>query len=251
MKNLGGQFEPKLGGHFQPKSGGHFKSELGGQYHRNLHPGHKTDKKDSAWISKLLLSGLLKGSFIPPKEIRELRDLVRYKKKKTQFIASEKNRMIKFLEDCNIKLSSVVSDTQGVSASKIINDIIDGVQDVQLLLTHIHGKVKANREDIAKALTGRVTEHHRFMLKMIRKTIDENEKLIQEIDKQIELSSKKYEVELTLLQTIDGVGKDTAITLISEIGVDMKAFANEHHLASWAGLSPGTNESAGKKKAPV
>lgn len=214
-------------------------------------PGHKTDKKDSAWISKLLLSGLLKGSFIPPKEIRELRDLVRYKKKKTQFIASEKNRMIKFLEDCNIKLSSVVSDTQGVSATKIINAIIDGVQDVQLLLPHIHGKVKADREDIAKALTGKVTEHHRFMLKMIRKTIDENEKLILEIDKQIELSSKKYEVELELLQTIDGVGKDTAITLISEIGVDMNAFASEHHLASWAGLSPGTNESAGKKKALV
>jgi transposase len=212
-------------------------------------PGHKTDKKDSIWISKLLLSGLLKGSFIPPKEIRELRDLVRYKKKKTQFIASEKNRMIKFLEDCNIKLSSVVSDTQGVSATKIINDIIDGKDDVTHLLTHIHGKVKADRNDIAKALTGKVTEHHRFMLKMIRKTIEENEKLITELDKQIDLSVAKYEVELNLLQTIDGVGRDTAITVISEIGVDMNRFENEHHLASWSGLSPGTNESAGKKKA--
>ena len=212
-------------------------------------PGHKTDKKDSIWISKLLLSGLLKGSFIPPKEIRELRDLVRYKKKKTQFIASEKNRMIKFLEDCNIKLSSVVSDTQGVSATKIINDIIDGKDDVTHLLTHIHGKVKADRNDIAKALTGKVTEHHRFMLKMIRKTIEENEKLITELDKQIDLSVAKYEVELNLLQTIDGVGRDTAITVISEIGVDMNRFENEHHLASWSGLSPGTNERAGKKKA--
>lgn len=212
-------------------------------------PGHKTDKKDSIWISKLLLSGLLKGSFIPPKEIRELRDLVRYKKKKTQFISSEKNRMIKFLEDCNIKLSSVVSDTQGVSATKIINDIIDGNDDVNHLLTHIHGRIKADRADIAKALTGKITAHHRFMLKMIRKTIDENEKLIGELDKQIDLSVAKYEVELQLLQTIDGVGRDTAITVISEIGVDMSAFENEHHLASWAGLSPGTNESAGKKKA--
>lgn len=212
-------------------------------------PGHKTDKKDSIWISKLLLSGLLKGSFIPPQEIRELRDLIRYKKKKTQFIASEKNRMIKFLEDCNIKLSSVVSDTQGVSATKIVNDIIDGNDDVNHLLTHIHGKVKADRNDIAKALTGKITEHHRFMLKMIRKTIDENEKLIEEIDKQIDLCVEKYQVELQLLQTIDGVGRDTAITLISEIGIDMNKFENEHHLASWAGLSPGTNESAGKKKA--
>lgn len=212
-------------------------------------PGHKTDKKDSIWISKLLLSGLLKGSFIPPVEIRELRDLVRYKKKKIQFIASEKNRMIKFLEDCNIKLSSVVSDTQGVSATKIINDIIDGRNDIIHLLTHVHGKVKASKEEIAKALTGRVTPHHQFMLKMIRKTIDENEKLIIELDQQIDMSVAKYEVELQLLQTIDGVGRDTAITVISEIGVDMNAFANEHHLASWSGLSPGTNESAGKKKA--
>jgi len=214
-------------------------------------PGHKTDKKDSIWISKLLLSGLLKGSFIPPVEIRELRDLVRYKKKKTQFIASEKNRMIKFLEDCNIKLSSVVSDTQGVSATKIINDIIDGKNDIIHLLTHIHGKIKASKEDISKALTGRITPHHQFMLKMIRETIDENEKLITKIDTQIDLCVTKYEVELQLLQTIDGVGRDTAITVISEIGVDMNAFQDEHHLASWSGLSPGTNESAGKKKAPA
>ena len=211
-------------------------------------PGHKTGKKDSIWISKLLLSGLLKGSFIPPKEIRELRDLVRYKKKKTQFIASEKNRMIKFLEDCNIKLSSVLSDTQGVSATKIINDIIDSKDDINHLLTHIHGKVKADRNDIIKALTGNITKHHRFMLKMIRKTIDENEKLITELDKQIDLCVTNYQAQVQLLQTIDGVGRDTAITVISEIGVDMNAFADEHHLASWAGLSPGTNESAGKKK---
>lgn len=213
-------------------------------------PGHKTDKKDSVWISKLLLSGLLKGSFIPPVEIRELRDLIRYKKKKTQFIASEKNRMIKFLEDCNIKLSSVVSNTQGVSATKIINDIIDGKDDVTSLLIHAHGRLKASKEDIAKALTGKITPHHRFMLKMIRETIDENEKLIAKIDQQIDLSVEKYQVELQLLQTVDGVGRDTAITIISEIGTDMSRFENEHHLASWSGLSPGANESAGKKKAP-
>lgn len=191
---------------------------------------------------------MLKGSFIPPVEIRELRDLIRYKKKKTQFIASEKNRMIKFLEDCNIKLSSVVSNTQGVSATKIINDIIDGKDNVTNLLTHAHGRLKASKEDIAKALTGKITSHHRFMLKMIRETIDENEKLIDKLDQQIDLSVEKYQVELQLLQTIDGVGRDTAITIISEIGTDMSRFENEHHLASWAGLSPGTNESAGKKK---
>ncbi|MFV8376762.1 IS110 family transposase [Flavobacterium sp. LB1P71] len=216
--------------------------------HINNVPGHKTDKKDSVWISKLLLSGLLKGSFIPPEEIRELRDLIRYKLKKTQFIASEKNRMIKFLEDCNIKLSSVVSGTQGVSATKIINDVIDGKDDITSLLTHAHGKLKASKEDIAKALTGKITSHHRFMLKMIRETIDENEKLIDKLDQQIDLSVEKYQVELQLLQTVDGVGRDTVITIISEIGTDMSRFENEHHLASWSGLSPGTNESAGEKK---
>jgi transposase len=212
-------------------------------------PGHKTDKKDSIWISKLLLSGLLKGSFIPPIAIRELRDLVRYKKKKTQFIAAEKNRMIKFLEDCNIKLSSVVSDTQGVSATKMIEAIIEGVDDVNQLMTYAHGAIKSSKDDIAKALTGRITPHHRFMLKMIRETINENEKLIGKVDEQIDKVVEKYQVEMDLLQTIDGVGRDTAITIISEIGVDMNQFPNEDHLASWSGLSPGTNESAGKKKA--
>jgi transposase len=198
----------------------------------------------------LLLSGLLKVSFIPPVEIRELRDLVRYKKKKTQFIASEKNRMIRFLEDCNIKSSSVVSDKQGVSATKIINDIIDGKNDIIHLLTHVHGKVKARKEDIYKALTGRITPHHQLMLKMIRETIDENEKLITKIDVQIDLCVTNYDVELQLLQTIDGVCRDKAITVISEIVVDMKAFQDEHHLSSLAGLGPGSNESGCKKQHP-
>lgn len=195
-------------------------------------PGHKTDKKDSAWLSKLLLSGLLKGSFIPPKEIRELRDLIRYRRKKVQYVASETNRIIKVLEDCNIKLSSVVSNVKGVSASKIINSLIDGEDDLSILLTHVHGKVKASEEELSKALTGRITDHHRFMLKMIRETIAENERLIAKLDKQIDAAASEYELEVGLLQTIDGVGKDTALTIISEIGVAMDAFPNQHHLAS-------------------
>lgn len=212
-------------------------------------PGHKTDKKDSAWLSKLLLSGLLKGSFIPPVDIRELRDLVRYKNKKIQVVASEKNRMIKILEDCNVKLSSVVSDVQGASATKIINAIVYGETNIEKLMVHVHGKIQANREDIKKALEGKVTEHHRFMLNMSRESIDVNEALIKKLDLQIEKAIQKYQVELDLLQTIDGIGKDSAIAIISEIGVDMKQFPNEHHLASWSGVSPGNNESGGKKKA--
>jgi transposase len=214
-------------------------------------PGHKTDKKDSGWISKLLLSGLLKGSFIPPQDIRELRDLVRYKRKLTSQAASEKNRLIKILEDCNIKLSSVVSDVNdGVSATKIINDIIKGITDVDQLMIHLHGRIKASREDIRKALEGRITQHHRFMLRIIKESIEETEKIILKVEKQIDKAVKQYQVEVDLLQTIPGVGKDSAISIISEMGVNMDQFSDEQHLSSWAGMSPGCNESAGKKKVP-
>jgi transposase len=211
-------------------------------------PGHKTDKKDSRWISKLLLSGLLKGSFIPPREIRELRDLVRYKKKIVGQIASEKNRIIKMLEDANIKLSSVFSDVSGASASKMILDLIEGKDDIDGLMKHIHGKVQAPRPEIRQALEGTLSEHHRFMLKIIKESIDEKEKIIEKLEKQIEKAAEQYTVEIDLLQTIPGVGKESAVRIISEIGVDMSRFPNEHHLSSWAGVSPGNNESAGKKK---
>jgi len=214
-------------------------------------PGHKTDKKDSCWISKLLVGGLLKGSFIPPRDIRELRDLVRYKKKIINQAASEKNRLIKILEDCNIKLSSVLSDvSDGASATKIINDIISGETDIDKMIKHVHGKVKASREEIRKALEGRITPHHRFMLKIIKERISETEKIILKIEKQIDKAVKQYQVEIDLLQTVPGVGKDSAISIISEMGVNMEQFPNEQHLSSWAGMSPGSNESAGKKKVP-
>lgn len=212
-------------------------------------PGHKTDKKDSIWLSKLLLSGLLKGSFIPPVDIRELRDLVRYRKKKVQMIGSEKSRMIKILEDCNIKLSSVVSDVQGVSASKIVDAITDGIEDMEVLLSYVHGKIRASESEIREALSGKLTAHHRFMLSMSRETIVVNEALVSKLDEQISLAASKYQVEIDLLQTIDGIGEESAVSIISEIGTDMKQFPNEHHLASWSGVSPGNNESGGKKKA--
>lgn len=213
-------------------------------------PGHKTDKKDSRWLSKLLLSGLLKGSFIPPQDIRELRDLVRYKKKIAAQAASEKNRIIKTLEDANIKPSSVLSNVDGAVGTKIINDIIEGKTNAEELFRHYHGKMKASKTEVKKALEGRLTKHHRFMLQIIKESIDDKEKIITKVEAGIDEAARHYSVEIDLLQTIDGVGKDSAITIISEIGADMDQFANEHHLSSWAGMSPGNNESAGKKKAP-
>ena len=211
-------------------------------------PGHKTDKKDSRWLSKLLLSGLLKGSFIPPCSIRELRDLVRYSKKVVGQIASEKNRIIKILEDANIKLSSVLSNVDGAVGTKIINDLINGETSVDQLMRHYHGKQKVSKEEFRKALEGRVTEHHRLMLNIHRDSISDKESQLKRLDAAIEKATESYRVEIDLLQTIPGVGKDSAISIVSETGADMSQFPDETHLSSWAGMSPGNCETGGKKK---
>ena len=214
-------------------------------------PGRKTDKKDSKWIAKLLLSGLLKGSFIPPIPIRELRDLTRYRRKVVGQVSSEKNRLQKILEDANIKLSSVVSNMSGATASKIIDAMISGEEDVEKLVRFRHGKMQVSREDLKAALKGKLTAHHKFMLTTIKESIEDKEKLIEKLNEKTEEHLKANELELDseLLQTIPGIGKDAAAGILAEIGNDMEQFPNEQHLASWAGMSPGNNESAGKKKA--
>ena len=211
-------------------------------------PGHKTDKKDSRWLAKLLLSGLLRGSYIPCRDIRELRDLTRYKTKLTNQVSAEKNRFQKILEDANIKLSTVLSDVFGVTGQKMIAEILKGDYKPEQLLYHIHGRVKAKREDVKEALTGYVTEHHRFMLKTIMSNIERIKCTISEIEEQISKKTECYKEILDLLETIPGVGRDGAVFVIAEIGVNMDAFASQKHLASWAGMSPGSNESAGKNK---
>ncbi len=214
-------------------------------------PGNKTDKKDSRRIAKLLLAGLLKGSFIPPRPTRNMRDLTRYKRRIIEQIASEKNRIQKFLEDANIKLSNVVSSMSGVTATKIIDAMIGGEEDVSELVKLRHGKMKATVEELALALTGKLSEHHKFMLTMVKKSIAEKTLLVKELDEEIDRHLKANEMVLDteLLSTIPGVDKESASYILAEIGNDMDRFPDEKHLASWAGLSPGNNESAGKKKA--
>jgi transposase len=190
----------------------------------------------------------LKGSFIPPCDIRELRDLVRYRKKVIEDCSSEKNRIIKILEDANIKLSSVLSNVDGSVGTKIINHLIEGNTDIDELMKFYHGKIKTSREEFRLALEGKLKKHHQFMLKIHRDSIADREKLISRLDAEIEQATQAYQVEIGLLQTIPGVGKDSAISIISEMGVDMEKFPNEHHLSSWAGMSPGNNETGGKKK---
>lgn len=216
---------------------------------RNI-PGNKTDKKDSRRIAKLLLAGLLKGSFVPPKPVREMRDLTRYKRRIIEQMASEKNRIHKFLEDANIKLSTVVSNMSGATATKMIDAMIEGEGNPEELAKLRHGKMKASEKELIVALTGNLTGHHKFMLKMVKQSIKDKELLIKELDNQINNKLKENEMVLDaeLLSTIPGVDKEAAAYVLSEIGNDMDRFPDEQHLASWAGLSPGNNESAGKKK---
>jgi len=212
-------------------------------------PGHKTDKRDSRWLAKLLLSGLLKGSFIPERPFRELRDLTRYKKKLTNQVAADKNRFLKILEDANIKLSMVLSDVFGVSGTKMINHIlVYNDYRPEDLMQYVHGRVKASREDIKEALTGYITPHHRFMMNTILGNIAKIESTIAEIDEHLKVVLEPYKLEKELLETIPGVGPDVSIGIIAEISTNMEHFPDHKHLASWAGMSPGSNESAGKNK---
>lgn len=212
-------------------------------------PGHKTDKMDSEWICKLLLAGLLKPSYIPPKEQRQLRDLTRYRNKLIQTIAAEKNRMMRVLEDCNIKLSSVVANTSGVTATALIDMLCEGrkltMADIESVY---HKKLSASPQELLEACTGFVEEHHVYMLQMIRKSIAQTQSLVDELSKRIKEILIKYDNVLELLKEIPGFNTKVVEDLVSEIGLDMSAFPSEKHLASWAGICPGNNESAGKKK---
>ena len=212
-------------------------------------PGHKTDKKDSRWICKLLLAGLLKPSYIPPKEQRELRDLTRYRKKMIQQVASEKNRIVRILEDSNVKLSSILSDTSGVVATKLINMLCEGknvtMQDIDQVY---HKKLQCTKEELYEACNGFMTKHNITMLQMIQRNIGNTQASIESLNQLIKEALSKYDNALTALRGVPGLNTKTVEDLVAEIGLDMSVFPSEKHLASWAAMAPGNNESAGKKK---
>lgn len=211
-------------------------------------PGRKTDIKDSEWICKLLKTGLLQKSFIPPCDIRNLRDLVRHRRKYVALIASEKNRIIKILESANLKLSSVLSDVFGVSGWRLINAILAGITDPKRLSKVISPICRSPLEEFEKALTGKITQHHIFLIGQAVNHIKHLEKTIEELDKTIEYITSQYKVEADLLKTIPGISEVSAAAIMAEIGVDMDQFPSDQHLSSWAGLCPGSYESAGKKR---
>jgi transposase len=226
-----------------------FEVVLANARHIKNVPGRKTDVKDCEWICRLMRSGLLRGSFIPPQPIRDLRDLTLYRSKLVQSVSSEKNRILKVLEDTNIKLASVVSNVFGVSGSAMLEALLQGETSENVLADMAKGRLKAKRTELARSLQGNMRGHHREMIAMSLRHIEELGKLIKSLDEKIHgVLAAGYSQENELLQTIPGVDKQTAASIIAGIGVTMDQFKDESHLSSWAGLSPGNNESAGKKK---
>lgn len=214
-------------------------------------PGRKTDVADSEWLCKLLRNGLLRGSFIPPKHIRQLRDLTRYRSKLNNNITMEKNRLQKYLEDANIKLSSVATDALGVSGRKMIKEIIRGNVNVEELSELAKGRLRRKKEDLKRSFNSRVTEHHRMLIEMSLEHIEYMEGMIRKLEREMDELTKKHALDkdIELLDTIPGVDKIGATAIVAEIGNDMSKFPTEQHISSWGGMSPGNNESAGKKKA--
>ena len=217
-------------------------------HHIKTVPGRKTDVQDCQWIAQLLQHGLLRASFIPPRPIRELRDLTRQRRSLVGERSSAVKRIHKVLEDCNIKLSSVATDVMGASGRDMIQALIDGEQDPLKLALLARGRLKAKRESLRQALHGHVTAHHRFMLRVHWAHIESLDRLIADVDQQIEEQVRPFAEIVSLLDQVPGIGETAAKSLIAEIGVDMDQFPDQHHLASWAGMSPGNNESAGKRK---
>lgn len=211
-------------------------------------PGRKTDIADSEWIAKLLRCGLIEGSFVPPEDIRQLRDLTRYRKKMVHQASAEKNRIQKVLESAGIKLASVISDVFGVTGRSILNQLMDkGKLDEDTVRSLVKGQIKNKVPQLMDALQATLSPHHRFLISQSWKHLVQLEESVEQIDAAIDEHLQPYRVEMELLQTIPGVDITAASAILAEIGADMLQFHSERHLASWAGLSPGNYESAGKK----
>ena len=210
-------------------------------------PGKKTDVSDSKWLATLARYGLVKASFIPEKYLRELRLVTRYRAKLKSTIASEINRMHKILNDSGMRLGLVFSDIQCVSAQDIVDGLING-ESVDLLVTKLRGISKRKEKELRLVLAQPLSETHKFLLKSIREHIISLHKSCKELDDKIFAFMKPYNKQWEILQTIPGIDALAAAVIIAEIGVDMQQFGSSEQFCSWAGICPGNNESAGKRK---
>jgi len=227
---------------------GQFEVLLVNAQHIKAVPGRKTDQKDSEWIADLLQHGLLRASFVPPTPTRELRDLTRYRASLAQEINRIANRIHKVLEDANIKLASVATDALGASGRAMLEAMVSGEQDSQRLAEMARGKLRNRIADLGRALEGRVSTHHRFLLRQLLDHLYFVESKMRRIEQEVEERLGPFQTEVARLCTVPGVDRVTAWALLAEIGLDMKQFPDAQHLASWAGLCPGNHESAGKRK---
>lgn len=211
-------------------------------------PGRKTDTKDAAWLCRLLECGLLRASFVPPPAIRELRDLTRYRKTLIRDRASEANRLHKVLEDAGVKLSSVASNVLGVSGRLMLEALCQGSNDPVALAELARGRLRSKLPALRRALEARFRDHHAFLAAQILAHLDYLDEAIGACSARIAEQIAPFAPAVTLLESIPGVGRRNAEVILAEIGADMSVFPSSGHLASWAKLSPGNNESAGKRK---
>lgn len=216
--------------------------------HMKQVPGRKTDVKDAEWIAELLQHGLLRGSFVPKREWRELRDATRYRRTLIEQRAHEAQRVQKVLETANIKLSDVASDVLGVSGRAMLEALIAGEQDVEVIAELARGQMKKKKGALKEALEGSIGAHQRQMLRLHLDMIDFIDGKIRMLDKEVEERMRPFEAQLAAIGGIYGIGRRTAQEIVAEIGTDMSQWPSAKHIASWAKLSPGNNESGGKKR---
>src|SRR5215510_6087459 len=211
-------------------------------------PGRKTDVQDCVWLAQLLEHGLLRGSFVPPPPLRELRDLTRYRKVLIQERTREANRLHKVLEDAGIKLATVATDILGASGRDMLHALVAGTTDPQVLADLARGALRKKLPALRQALAGRFRAHHAFLVAHLLAHYDYLDEIIDTLSAQIDVVIAPFAEEVARLDTIHGVNKRTAEAIIAELGVDMSVFPTSGHCASWVGICPGNNESAGKHR---
>lgn len=227
---------------------GHLALLLGNAREMRNVPGRKSDVTDAEWIADLMAHGLIRGSLVPPAAIQELRDLTRSRKQLSREHTRHVQRLQKVLEDANIKLESVITDVMGVSGRAMIAAMARGENDPERLAALGDPRLKASHQQLVEALTGRVTEHHRFMLKLHLSQADAVQLAIDAVDQRIEAQLKPFQADYGRIQAIPGIADTAAAAIFAETGADMRKFPTSAHLVSWAGLCPRLDESAGKRK---
>lgn len=227
---------------------GSFELVLANAQHVRNVPGRKSDVSDAMWLADLLAHGLIRGSFVPPAPVQEMRDLTRTRKQLVREIAQHTQRIHKTLEDANVKVTSVISNIIGKSGRAFLGALIDGETDPKKLAELADGRLKAQRKDLVEALRGRVTQHHRFLLKLHLEQIDSLDKAVRDLEARMGDALAPFRDQVEHLKTIPGVSDTVAQVIAAEVGLDMSRFPTAGHLISWAGLCPKMDESAGKRR---